>query len=77
VLHDSMTGLYALTPGSWRTIGLEAVHHDQRGRVTPGPDPTQSLHPTVLERWDSDATYRPRNLREYLVRIGDARGTAT
>lgn len=39
-------------------------------------DPTQSLHGTVRERWDGDATYQPGNVREYLKRTGDPRGTA-
>ena len=36
-------------------------------------DPTQSVHPSVLERWDRDVSYRPKPLVEYLQRIGDPR----
>ena len=49
-------------------------------RLTPGIDrklgQTQSLHPSVLARWDADAKYRPKELRRYLQQIGDPRGAA-
>jgi len=60
-LHNSKTGLYRLTPGIDRPIGQ---------------DPTQSVHPSVLERWDKDRSYRPANLREHFRRIGDGRALA-
>src|SRR5439155_532789 len=41
-LHDSKTGLYRLTVGIDRAIG---------------GDPTQSLHPSVRQRWEDDASY--------------------
>jgi uncharacterized protein (DUF2235 family) len=76
VLHDSKRGLYRLSPGQDRPIGL----------VPPGPggsvdaatplDPRQSLHASVRERWDADARYRPPALREYFRRTGDARAQA-
>jgi uncharacterized protein (DUF2235 family) len=59
-LHDSMTSLYRLTKGIDRAISAT--------------DPTQSLHPSVLTRWDADPTYRPPQLRKYLRAIGDERG---
>jgi hypothetical protein len=37
------------------------------------PDPTQSVHAAVCTRWDRDDAYRPRDLRAYFERIGDAR----
>src|SRR6266446_4976907 len=52
-LHDSKTGLYRLTPGIDRVIGS---------------DPTQSLHPSVRQRWERDASYRPASLRSYFKR---------
>lgn len=58
-LHNSKVGLYRLTPGIRRRIG---------------GDPTQSVHESVLERWDSDPGYRPPNLRRYLAESGDPRG---
>jgi len=52
-LHDSKTGLYRLTVGIDRAIG---------------GDPTQSLHPSVRQRWEGDASYRPASLRNYFER---------
>lgn len=58
-LHNSKTGLYRLTKGIDRPIG---------------DGPSQTLHPCVLERWDRLTDYRPDNLRDYFLRIGDPRG---
>lgn len=68
-LHDSMKGFYRVAMAYDRAIGKtkksdDAPQHD---------DPTQSLHPSVLERWDQDASYRPKALAEYLKRIRDPR----
>lgn len=63
-LHDSRTLLYALRKRVEREIG-----HTADGRV----DSTQSVHPSVLERWDGDPRYRPPNLRRYLQRVNDSR----
>jgi hypothetical protein len=52
-LHNSKTGLYRLTVGIDRVIGS---------------DPTQSLHPSVGQRWEGDASYRPASLRNYFKR---------
>lgn len=57
-LHNSKTGMYRVTVGIDRPIGV---------------DPTQSVHPSVLARWDADAGYRPDNLREYFATIDDPR----
>jgi uncharacterized protein (DUF2235 family) len=57
-LHNSRTGLYRLTRSHGRVIG---------------GDPTQSVHPSALARWDADASYRPAPLRRHLADIGDAR----
>jgi uncharacterized protein (DUF2235 family) len=72
-LHDSKTGLYRLTPGIDRPIGLQS-RDPAKPDAAPGPDATQAVHPSVRERWDKDATYRPAALREYFKRTGDARG---
>lgn len=63
-LHDSRTLLYALRKPVERGIGRA-----KDGKV----DSTQSVHPSVLERWDRDPRYRPSNLRRYLQQINDAR----
>lgn len=70
-LHDSKRGLYRVTPGIDRPIGLRP---DPDGR--PVADSTQSLHPSVLARWDADRSYRPPNLRDFLARTGDPRARA-
>jgi len=33
--------------------------------VLVGSDPTQSLHPSVRQRWEADASYRPASLCKY------------
>ncbi len=69
-LHDSMTILYRLTPAYDRPVGLPSANSKNAG--TNGLDPTQNVHPSVLERWDKDAKYRPAKLRDYFKRSGDA-----
>ena len=74
-MHNSKVGLYRLTPGIDRTIGI-SKEKSSTSSDTPGSlDPTQSLHGSVRERWDGDAAYRPANVREYFKRTGDPRGT--
>lgn len=75
-LFSSKVGLYRLTPGIERAIGLAATAQKQPTEHTEMPDPTQSVHPSVLERWDADRGYRPANLRAYFRRSGDRRGEA-
>lgn len=58
-IHDSKTGLYNFTPGIDREISVGG---------------TQSVHPSAIERWDADRSYRPKNLRRYLQAVGDERG---
>ncbi len=74
MLHDSKKGLYNLTPGIDRPIGWAIKKPDAIDDAPPVPDPTQSIHPTVLARWDGDPSYRPANLRDYFKRTGDPRG---
>lgn len=72
-LHDSKTGLYRMTPGNDRVIGLAAKTREQPDENSTKGDPTQSLHPSVLTRWDNDRGYRPKNLRDYFRLVGDPR----
>lgn len=75
-LHNSKTGLYRLTPGSDRVIGRSLLRRrddDDGEEAVARADPTQSLHESVLERWDSDPSYRPKPLRDFFARTGDPR----
>lgn len=68
-LHDSRTMIFRLLPDHERQIGrMKDPDTSQEGI-----DPTQSLHVSVLTRWDQDPTYRPKNLRDYLRYIQDPR----
>ena len=53
-MHDSMTMLYRIEGVLERPIGVN--------------DPMQSLHPSVMARWEADPKYRPKNVQEYLAR---------
>jgi uncharacterized protein (DUF2235 family) len=64
-LHNSKSGLYRVTIGIDRPIGTSSDKNK--------PDPTQSLHSSVLQRWDNDASYRPPALLDYFRRTGDSR----
>lgn len=75
-LHDSHRGLYRLTRHAPRVIGRPAGDTAPAREYDAALDPTQSLHPSVLARWDADPGYRPENLRRYFALIGDARGHA-
>jgi uncharacterized protein (DUF2235 family) len=71
-MHNSKTGLYRMTAGIDRVIGKTIPPEGKPGR----DDPTQSVHASVLQRWDSDRGYRPGQLREYFERVGDPRAEA-
>lgn len=58
-LHDSKTGLYNLTKGIDRAIGLGG---------------TQRVHESAVARWDADREYRPKNLKSWFQATGDPRG---
>jgi uncharacterized protein (DUF2235 family) len=60
-LHNSKKGFYVFTPGSDRPIGVGG---------------TQAVHPSAMQRWDLDRSYRPRNLRAYFKATADPRGGA-
>jgi hypothetical protein len=68
-VHDSKTGFYNVAPSYDRPIGLTIKDKQETGEL----DPTQTLHPSVLERWDHDRNYRPASLKEYFRRVGDPR----
>ena len=74
MLHDSKTGPYRLTAGSDRAIGLVKKDPDAPDETASSIDLTQSIHDSVLVRWDNDATYRPQALQDYFKRTGDRRG---
>jgi hypothetical protein len=74
-LHNSKTGLYRLTAGNDRVIGLAARTDTQPDEDTIQTDPTQSLHSSVLQRWDANRSYRPKNLRDYFKLVNDPRGS--
>lgn len=58
-MHNSMTIVYRVEGELQRQIGN---------------DPTQSLHPSVIARWEADPHYRPKNVHDYFVSTGDPRG---
>ncbi|MHC5210483.1 MAG: DUF2235 domain-containing protein [Planctomycetota bacterium] len=76
LMHDSKGGLYRLTRGLDRPIGLVPPHLGESVSGTTPLDPRQSLHPSVLARWDADPDYRPPAVREFLRRTGDPRKDA-
>lgn len=71
-IHDSRTGLYNVVPEFDRVIGLAKMD----GKQTADIDSTQSLHPSVLVRWDQDPKYRPECLKRYFEKVGDPRARA-
>ena len=57
--HESYRGFYRLRPPYFRPIDL----------VLPGRGNTnESLHPSVIERYKNDYTYRPENIKGYFNR---------
>ena len=73
-LHNSKSGLYRLTAGIDRAIGMNAADPTKPDDSALIDDPNQSIHESVRMRWDSDSSYRPAALRDYFKKIGDARG---
>ena len=71
-IHNSRTGVYLATPGFDRPVGLPSPNSKNAGPN--GLDPTQSVHPSVLQRWDGDPKYRPEKLRDYFKIVKDPRG---
>jgi uncharacterized protein (DUF2235 family) len=72
--HNSKRGLFALTLGIHRDMGLLPKLPDADLSRPRQRDMTQSVHSSVLKRWDEDPSYRPEQLRRYFKLIGDLRG---
>ncbi len=58
--HESYSGFYKLQPPLFRPIG---VKDPKKGETN------ESVHPSVIERYQNDMTYRPDNLVKYLREI--------
>ena len=69
-VHNSKTGMYKVTPGIDRPIGLTG----EMSKNPKQPDATQAVHDSVRAKWDRDPKYRPGPLRDYFKRSGDSRG---
>ncbi|MET0385056.1 MAG: DUF2235 domain-containing protein [Polyangiales bacterium] len=72
-VHHSTSALYRMVCGLDRVIGIAPGLDgapDGGGLVN---DPTQGVHESVRQRWDSDPRYRPTQLRRYFERSGDPR----
>lgn len=54
--HESYTGFYTLLPKFFRPIGRE---FQNKGNTN------ETLHPSVIELYKTDKTYRPKNLADY------------
>jgi len=74
-LHNSMRLWYR--PPIVRIIGLVKRPNIDPSKSTPEPDPTQSIHDSVISRWDGDAQYRPQAMVDYFKRKGDPRVTTS
>jgi uncharacterized protein (DUF2235 family) len=72
-IHNSMRLWYRLAPSNNRSIGLVNRPKVDPKKISREPDPTQSIHESVLRRWDADKTYRPKSLLDYFRRQGDPR----
>jgi uncharacterized protein (DUF2235 family) len=75
-MHDSKGGLYRLTPGHDRPIGLVPPDPGGTHGADAPLDGRQSLHESVRARWDADPRWRPKALREYFRRVDDPRAGA-
>lgn len=69
-IHNSKKGLYRVTRGIDRPIGLTGRESKNPNQ----PDATQSVHDSVRKKWDGDPNYRPVPLREFFKRTKDPRG---
>jgi uncharacterized protein (DUF2235 family) len=65
-IYRSKKGFYAITKGYDRPIGVSEKRVKKQEIKVEGEDPTQSIHPSALERWDNDPRYRPPMLADYL-----------
>ena len=67
-IYTSRKGFYKLSKPHDRVIGRSEKIVRKKGTTDIGDDPTQFVHPSVLERWDNDPAYRPQGLSDYLNR---------
>jgi len=57
LMHETYTGFYKVQPRLFRPIGLM---ESGKGNTN------ETLHPSVMVRYNLDKTYRPKNLTDYL-----------
>jgi hypothetical protein len=55
-MHESYKGAYRFFSRFWRPIG----------QSFPGFVTNESIHPSVMERYQKDPSYRPENLKRFL-----------
>lgn len=67
-IRNSKHGLYRLTWGIDRVIGIAKRPNKSRGGEELWEDTTQDVHPCSKTRWDQDPNYRPRPLRDFFRR---------
>jgi uncharacterized protein (DUF2235 family) len=70
-IYQSKKGLYRMTKGYDRVIGFSEKRIREEGSNIEGEDPTQRVDQSALDRWDSDPTYRPLALLDYLKKRKD------
>lgn len=72
-IYRSRKGIYRILKAHNRMIGISEKIIRKEGTTEQGPDPTQKIHQSALDRWDKDPSYRPPGLADYLKRTGDER----
>jgi hypothetical protein len=71
-VHDSGKGLYRLSPDVQRVVGVVPSRDGSAASGSaPVRDRSQSIHPSVRKRWDSDSKYRPRSLVDFYRTFGE------
>lgn len=65
-IYQSKKGVYRFMRGYNRVIGLSEERSRDEGTTVTGNDPTQSVDQSALDRIDSDESYRPVSLMNYL-----------
>lgn len=76
-IYSSRKGIYRFLGSYERAIGISEQIVRTEGTTVQGPDPTQKLHQSALDRWNNDPTYRPPEMAEYLERTNANRPKAT
>jgi uncharacterized protein (DUF2235 family) len=72
-IYQSKKGIYRISRAFNRIIGQSEKRIRDGDTVEEGPDPTQTVHQSALDLWDSDEGYRPAGLLNYLKQVNDAR----